>query len=412
MRLVNLIPFALLLASCTTPAGERESIESISQRVFERARTQLVLLDENLPEGRMPRSLDKNGKLSTSDIGWWCSGFYPGSLWMVYEKTQDPRILLLAQKHTHKLYPLVRMKTDHDIGFQMMSSFGRGYRLLKEPSYAATIVQGARKLAERFSPTTGTIRSWDNDTWAWPVIIDNMMNLELLTFASRVEGGSAGDSLRQVAITHALTTMKNHFRDDYTSFHLVDYDPDNGHVRHRQTVQGYKDESAWARGQAWGLYGYTMMARELGFSQEPSDVAPSKEFLSQAENIARTLLDRLPEDGIPYWDFDAPGTEDPEKAKDVLRDASAGAIMASAFAELSTLTSEAELAKRCREESLREVRTLASEEYLSKEGEREGFLLGHSVGHLPGNSEVDVPLTYADYYFLEAILRLESILAK
>ena len=206
------------------------------------------------------------------------------------------------------------------------------------------------------------------------------------------------DELKEVAYSHAMTTIQNHFRDDYSTFHLVNYSPDDGHVIGRQTVQGYADDSAWARGQAWAIYGYTMMAREAGLAgdEEEKDI-----FLNQAEHIASYLLGRLPEDGIPYWDFDAPDIPA------ALRDASAGAIMASAFAELSGLTADKALARKTREMALRQVRTLASPQYLAEPGTNGGFLLKHSVGNLNGPSEVDVPLTYADYYFLEALLRLQ-----
>jgi len=217
---------------------------------------------------------------------------------------------------------------------------------------------------------------------------------------SRLGGGEEGDSLMKVAVTHANTTMKNHFRDDFTTFHLVDYDPSDGHVIKRQTVQGYADSSAWARGQAWALYGYTMMARETGSLKDESI---SRTYLSQAENIAKMLLYRLPDDGIPYWDFDDPAIPSAPK------DASAGAVMASAFIELSRYTSDKTLKASCLDMAQKQIRTLASEEYLSKKGENEGFILRHSVGNLPDGSEVDVPLTYADYYFLEAISRWQEL---
>ena len=246
-------------------------------------------------------------------------------------------------------------------------------------------MEGAKVLAARFSPITGTIRSWNHDgggKWVFPVIIDNMMNLELLM-------RFGDDSLKQIALTHARTTMKNHFRPDGTSYHLVDYDPQTGEVRLKKTDQGLSDESAWARGNAWGLYGYTMMYE---FSKEA-------DMLSKAEDIARTLLPRLPEDGIPFWDFDSPDIPND------LRDASAGAIMASALIKLSTLTADSGLKGQCLKVAEQQLRTLASPEYLAAPGELCGFLLKHSVGHKLAGSEVDVPLTYADYYFLEALLR-------
>ena len=373
----------LLLGGCR---DSYESMDALTARVFTLAQTQYPILAQGLPDDKTPRTVDEDGKLVTADIGWWCSGFFPGNLWLTYEYTADEKIKELAIQQTHKLDSLiVKTKTDHDIGFQLNCSFGNALRLTGDNQWSAMLQEGAKVLAARFSPITGTIRSWNHDgggKWVFPVIIDNMMNLELLM-------RFGDDSLKQIALTHARTTMKNHFRPDGTSYHLVDYDPQTGEVRLKQTVQGLSDESAWARGNAWGLYGYTMMYE---FSKEA-------DMLSKAEDIARTLLPRLPEDGIPFWDFDSPDIPND------LRDASAGAIMASALIKLSTLTADAALKKQCQTVAEKQLRTLASPEYLAAPGEICGFLLKHSVGHKLAGSEVDVPLTYADYYFLEALLR-------
>ena len=373
----------LLLGGCR---DSYESMDALTARVFTLAKTQYTILAQGLPDDKTPRTVDEAGKLVTADIGWWGSGFFPGNLWLTYEYTADEKIKELAIQQTHKLDSLiVKTKTDHDIGFQLNCSFGNALRLTGDNQWSAMLQEGAKVLAARFSPITGTIRSWNHDgggKWEFPVIIDNMMNLELLM-------RFGDDSLKQIALTHARTTIKNHFRPDGTSYHLVDYDPETGAVRLKQTVQGLSDESAWARGNAWGLYGYTMMYE---FSKEA-------DMLSKAEDIARTLLPRLPEDGIPFWDFDSPDIPND------LRDASAGAIMASALIKLSTLTADADLKKQCQTVAEKQLRTLASPEYLAAPGEICGFLLKHSVGHKLAGSEVDVPLTYADYYFLEALLR-------
>lgn len=380
----------MLLPSC----GKREeSLDALTRRVFSVAASQARDMDARLGEGETPRTLENDGTLINDGIGWWCSGFYPGSLWYIWKYGQDPEIQALAEKHTARLDTLIRRKTDHDIGFQINCSYGNG--LSVHPEYDAYMFQCAEKLAARYDPCPSVIKSWDNPKWEYPVIIDNMMNLELLMEEARRHDD---DELKEVAYSHAMTTIQNHFREDYSTFHLVNYSPEDGHVIGRQTVQGYADDSAWARGQAWGIYGYTMMAREAGLAgdEEEKDI-----FLNQAEHIASYLLGRLPEDGIPYWDFDAPDIPA------ALRDASAGAIMASAFAELSGLTADKALARKTREMALRQVRTLASPQYLAEPGTNGGFLLKHSVGNLNGPSEVDVPLTYADYYFLEALLRLQ-----
>lgn len=406
MRHLYLIVFSILtlsLSACSQPR-ERAALSDICDRVYPLAKTKLTGMDALLEDDTFPRTLSDSGTLVTSDVGWWCCGFYPGSLWLVYEQTSDPEILALARKNTAKILPLLRRHTDHDIGFQMMCSYGQGWRLTHDKEYLPPLISGARKLSSRFNPVTGTIRSWDFGPWQYPVIIDNMMNLELLTFAARATSGPQADSLRSIAVRHAATTMENHFRDDFSSFHLVDYSTEDGRVLGRQTVQGYADTSSWARGQAWALYGYTMMSRECALRDDTAMWA--RMFLSQAEGIAGMLLRRLPPDGIPYWDFDAPA----EGGEEPLRDASAAAIMASAFAELSTLTTDKDLGGRCLDMAVLEVSTLAGEKYMPSDGRNGCFLLRHSVGNIPAGSEVDVPLTYADYYFLEALSRLRRII--
>ena len=370
-RILSLAAVIAVAAACS----RTESLPVLTDRVFERAKVQAFDLAARLGDTQTPRTFQAD-TLVTAPIGWWCSGFFPGTLWYIYEYTGDDTIKDLAWHETRKLEHLAEGKTDHDIGFQLMSSYGNAYRLTGDTACVSILKEGAAKLATRFNPEVGVIRSWDNKKWNYPVIIDNMMNLELLT--------QYGD--RDIALAHARKTQREHFRPDFTTYHLVNY-ADDGSVLGRQTVQGAADESAWARGQAWALYGYTMMARETG----------DEAFQAQAEHIARMILPQLPEDGIPYWDFSKPGEE---------RDASAGAVMASAFAELAMRTADAGLADACRAMAEKQVRTFATPEYLAEPGTNGGFLLKHSVGNKPGNSEVDVPLTYADYYYLEALLRL------
>jgi hypothetical protein len=272
-------------------------------------------------------------------------------------------------------------------------SFGNGLRLTGEESYNEVILTAAKSLSTRFRPLNGCIQSWgSNNKWQCPVIIDNMMNLELLMWAFKKSGDS---SFYKIAVSHSDTTIKNHYRADFSSYHVVSYDTISGKVEVKQTHQGYADESAWARGQVWGLYGYTVMYRETGLVR----------YLDQAKHIADFLINHpnMPEDKIPYWDFNAPDIPN------ALRDASAGSIMASALIELSqyvdkpTSTGYLEVAEK-------QLRTLSSPEYLANAGENGNFILKHGVGHLPGKSEIDVPLTYGDYYFIEGLLRYKSLL--
>ena len=382
MRRLLLLSIALTFTAFASGAG-KEPMRQVVERVFTLASGQAAYMDGLLAaegeEGLCPRSF-RDGRLVTSDIGWWCSGFYPGVLWLVYEHTGDGAVRALAVKHTLPLRALLDRRTDHDIGFQLMSSFGRMLKDTGDPACEPVLRRGAETLAARFVPAAGVIRSWDWGEWNIPVIIDNMMNLELLM--------DYGD--RTVAEKHALTTARNHFREDGTTFHLVDF-ADDGSVLGRQTVQGYSDDSAWARGQAWALYGYAMMARK---EREAGDGALAETFYGIAHKLEGWILEHLPEDGVPYWDF----------SQTDLRDASAGAIIASALLDLWRFRG-GDARDPAFAAAERILRTLASPEYLAEPGTLGGFLLKHCVGNLPESTEVDVPLTYADYYFLEALSR-------
>ena len=368
-------------------------MEALIDRVFTVAEQQYTNMDTRLTEKTLPRTLSAEGEFVPSNIYWWCSGFYPGSLWYIYEYTRNDAVKALAEKNTLKLDSIQYVTRDHDVGFQLNCSYGNAFRLTGNEAYKQVLYQGAKSLSTRFKPTAGVIRSWDfvrkGCDWKFPVIIDNMMNLELLLSMSKAY---ADDSLQNIACTHANTTILNHFRDDYSTYHLVDYDPETGAVRGKQTVQGFSDDSSWSRGQAWGLYGYTCMYRLTGDAR----------YLEQARGIAGFLINHrnMPADGIPYWDFDAPALASTP------RDASAAAIMASALVELSGFVPAAE-GERYMAFAEKQIRTLASPEYTAPAGENGGFILRHSTGAYPFSSEVDVPLTYADYYYLEALTRIK-----
>lgn len=323
----------------------------------------------------------------------WTAGFFPGSLWYLAEATGDATLRNAAMKYTAAVGPAKFDKTQHDVGFMLFCSFGNGLRLGAEPfAYRDTLLTGAATLATRFNPKVGAIQSWQthkSPDWTYPVIIDNMMNLELLMWAART---SHEPYFREIAMAHADTTLKNHFRPDGSSFHLVDYDPNDGHVRSRVTVQGNANDSAWARGQAWGLYGYTMMYRE---TRKP-------EYLAQAQKIAAFVMQhpRLPADKVPYWDFDDAAIPNAP------RDTAAAAIIASALVELSGFVESD--AQRYLGFAQVQLRSLSSPDYLAIPGENGGFLIKHATGHKPAGSEIDVPLNYADYYFLEALLRYRA----
>lgn len=366
------------------------------QKAVKHAESQTDLMLTEIPkaenkEGTLvsPRTLE-DGKLKLVASRDWTSGFFPGELWYLYELTQNKKWEQEARIFTANIEQEKLNGKTHDMGFKIYCSFGNGYRLTGDAKYKDVIIQSAKTLATRYSPIVSSIRSWDHnsDKWDFPVIIDNMMNLELLFEATKLTGDS---TFYKMAVAHANTTMKNHFRADYSSWHVIDYNPKTGEVQKKNTHQGYSDASAWARGQAWALYGYTVCYRE---TKDPR-------YLLQAQNIEKFIFNNktMPEDLVPYWDFDAPGI--PNEPRDV----SAATVIASALYELNSYAPE-------QGEYLRKATKImenVAKKYSSALGTNKGFILGHSTGSKPMNSEVDVPLSYADYYYLEALVRAERL---
>lgn len=388
------------LQACA-PAGPKEKpLEQVIDESLDFAEKQSLLMAESLKDqpNRLPKTINREGKLETCNSSWWVSGFFPGVLWYLYENNPTDSLKNWAVNYTLRVEDQKHTTDNHDVGFMIFCSFGNAYRITNNPQYKEVIHTASNSLITRYNPTVGCIRSWDKAPWSarwkYPVIIDNMMNLEMLEWTAK----SFNDTTYSyIAETHANTTIKNHFRDDFSSYHVISYDTITGAVEKKNTSQGFADSSAWARGQGWGLYGYTMMYRETG----------NKAYLKQAEGIADFILNHpnLPEDKIPYWDFDAPNIPDAK------RDASAGAIICSALIELSTHV-DMEKGGTYLNVAKQQLRTLSSPAYRANLGENANFILMHSVGHMPAKSEVDVPLTYADYYFVEALMRMKKHLAK
>lgn len=335
-----------------------------------------------------PRSWAEGEYLDKPYSDWTC-GFFPGSLWLFYEMSGKEEYASLARHYTEKVKEAPFYTHTHDLGFMVMNSYGKQYASDKDSTAKAAVIQASKSLAARFDPQIGAIRSWDFGAWNYPVIIDNMMNLEMLFVASELTGDP---HFREIAIKHADTTLENHFRDDASSWHVVSYN-DDGSVESKGTFQGYGPNSRWARGQAWGLYGYTLCHR---FTAE-------ERYLAQAQRIAEMIMqDVKTEDAIPYWDYDAPGI--PAES----RDASAAAITASALLELQGMVG-AEDSRRYQDYAKKILSSLSGPVYLAKPSENGCFILKHSTGAAPFASEIDVPLNYADYYFLEAIQRYAAL---
>ena len=387
---------ALILFSCDQPTKEN-SID-VDQILVNAEKQTALLLKVSETADQIPRTVTPDGEMHWTSKGFdWTEGFFPGTLWYLFEDTHNESWKNAAEKFQNKFEDHKNRTDNHDLGFIFNCSFGNGYRLTKNDAFKDVMITAGNSLITRFNPAVGAIQSWDvkygwqaERNWQFPVIIDNMMNLEMLFEVSKFTGD---DKYKDVAIAHANTTMKNHFRADYSSVHVVDYDSITGAVRSKQTAQGFADDSSWARGQAWALYGYTVCYR----------YTKDAKYLEMAEHIANFIIsyEDTPEDGIPYWDYNAPNIPNEP------RDASAAAITVSALLELDGYSKQ-----DYKKNSDKILNSLASEAYTAKIGTNHNFILKHSVGSIPHNNEIDVPLNYADYYYVEALLRYKALQSK
>ena len=363
---------------------------------------------ETAPDGKphgerlVPHGWDaKNGKPDMRSIYWWTSGHFPGSLWYLYKATGDEFFKERATVWTESVAPNSKVSDNHDVGFIMYCSFGNARRLLRTDKYDDLLRETASSLSKRFNSKLGLIRSWGplDEKNDFLVIPDNMMNLELLEWASKHGERGTGNGEREkrfdeIARSHATKTMAHHFRADGGTYHVLNYDQRPGFhsaVQEIRRGQGLSCETAWSRGQSWAIYGYTMMYRE---TKDPA-------YLAFAQKVSDFAINHpnMPEDGVPYWDFGAPGEE---------RDSSAASVMASGLLELSTFV-DGEKGAKYRAFAVKQLLSLCSDAYFAKPGENGDWLLKHGVGHKPAGGEIDVPLDYGDYYFLEALLRFRRL---
>jgi unsaturated chondroitin disaccharide hydrolase len=389
------VSLLVLIASCKMARLQKDEYKNaLDYCVAQATKTAAGITNHN----KIPRSI-ANGKNEWRTVSYrdWTSGFWPGIEWYLYEYTKDESWKTKADHSSRILTPLVDSAAiDHDLGFMLYCSLGNGYRLTNNPYYKTILLRAADTVAKLYNPKVGTMLSWPRSVPGvdWPknhnTIMDNMINLELLFWASK-NGGNK--DLYNIAVSHATTTMNNQFRPDYTSYHVVVYDTATGKKIRAITHQGYADNSMWARGQSWAIYGFTMCYCE---TKKP-------EFLDFAQKVTDVYLQRLPPDLIPYWDFDAPGIPDAP------RDASAACVVASALLELSTFVQDKNKAKMYREKAEAMLNELSSSHYQSS-SVNNAFLL-HSTGHKPAGSEIDASIIYADYYYIEALLRARKLKA-
>jgi len=405
-----LISFLLILATaCVNKNTEKENF--INENIeFASTQTDKMLQALGEPTGKnYPRTMKDNGELVVTNMYDWTPGFFPGSLWYLYELTGDAKWKDVAEKWTLSLEPLKTFTDHHDLGFMMYCSYGNAERLASKPEYKDILIESANSLSTRFSDKTNAIKSWNNfSTWddsfksSYPVIIDNMMNLEMLFYASKVTGNK---KYYDIAVKHSDTTMKNQFRDDYTTYHVVSYDTISGKAVNKATAQGFSDNSTWARGQAWAIYGFTMVYRET----------KDRKYLDVATKAADIYLKNLAEDLVPVWDFNVgeegylPGSRSYAVGfQEKLKDASAAAIVCSALFELGELSGN----KSYTDNAIKMLHSLASPAYRATLGTNANFILMHCVGSIPHKSEIDKPLVYADYYFLEAMTRYKKLVSE
>ncbi len=382
--------------------SKTETKQEVINRVFafsEKQYDSLIHRIENNKPLLLPRGMTSEGALRLKPYHDWTSGFFPGSLWYLYKNSKSEKWKQNAIKFTAAVDSAKYLTNTHDLGFMINNSFGNGYSLIQNLEYKEVVIKAAQSLATRYRPVIGAIQSWDTTPnmgwisqrgWQTPIIIDNMMNLEMLYRAFEYTKDS---TFYTIATNHAKTTLQHHFRDDFSSFHIVDYDAKTGKVRSREQGQGYVDASPWARGQAWGLYGFTQTY------ENTKDIT----FLNQAKAIADYIMTnkKIPTDLIPYWDYDAP------KIPNEPRDASAAAITASALLTLQQYVPEKKV--KMIEYAEKILRRLSSPDYLAEYGKNQGFILKHSVGNIHSGEENDKPLNYADYYFLEAMTKWKEI---
>jgi len=402
MKLVELLSVAaaVVLTSCSAKPLESKTFLQDNINFSKEQIGKEIGVIEKSGKCLNPVTLKKDGTVFYCDFDDWRSGFFPGSVWYLYQLTGDSTYLPLAKKYTKAIEEAKNLEWHHDVGFIVECSFGNGFKATKDSEYKDVIIQTAKSLSTRFRKAPGIIQSWNVDKgwqsergWECPVIIDNMMNLELLFNATKLSGDS---TFYKIAVSHANRTMAEHFRKDGSCYHVIDYSLKDGSVKHRHTAQGYSHESAWSRGQAWAIYGFAVCYRETG----------NRAYLDQALKTFNFMKNhpRMPKDLIPYWDMDAP------KIPNEPRDVSSASCIASALYEISTFDIPNASSYKSYADSI--MTSLGNPAYRAKLGTNGNFLLMHSVGSIPHNSEIDVPLNYADYYFLEALKRKMDLEAK
>ena len=384
-----LIGFVVFYACKSNSEAEKAALEIDIEKLLHQRFNKLLAY--KVDSTSFPRSVNlKTNAINKVPSKDWTSGFFAGNLWQLFEFTGNEAYRVKAKKWTAFIEKEKHNNKTHDMGFKVFGSFGNGLKYYDNSSYKKIILESAETLSTRFNSNIGSIRSWDfnKKVWQYPVIIDNMMNLELLFEATRISGDS---TFHKLAVSHANTTLKNHFRPDNSCYHVIDYDTISTQARLKVNHQGFDDESSWARGQAWAIYGFTMVYR---YTKDPK-------YLNRAKATTAFFLnhENLPDDAIPFWDFEDPSIPNAP------RDVSAATIVASALIELYTFTKD----KKYLDYSKKVIANLKTAEYVLAADIDVPFILNHSTGNRPENDGIDEPIVYADYYFLETLLRFKAL---
>ena len=365
---------SILLLPSLAPASAR-AVDSAGL-----AAQRLAGVAERLAPTAYPQSADPSGRWLTTGSSAWTSGFFPGSLWLLYERTGDPAWRARAERWQADLERQKAKRSTHDLGFMFGPTFVADYRRTGDTAARDVALAAAASLASRYSATVGATRSWDTRA-NFRVIVDNLVNLDLLFWAAR-NGGRP--EWRDMAHSHALRSSRDHVRPDGSTVQIVDYDELTGAVVATGTKQGAGPGSTWSRGQAWAIHGLATAYRETGDAR----------LLDAARRTADWWGAHVPADRVPPWDFTAPLTEP--------RDSSAAAVAASGLLELARLEPDPARATRYREEARATVASLTSAAYLAPEGDA---LLLHGTYNRP-DGRADTGLVWGDFYLLEALARL------
>lgn len=348
------------------------------------------MVRRNLQELKDFPEIAKDGQWTPVPGGGWVGGHWTGLIWLAYAHTGDPALQSAACEWSERLAPRQYDLGTHDLGFLFELSYILGAKLTGDDSFKAPALQASRSLIQRFNPRGQYIQAWRaldaSPEWRGRAIIDTLMNLYMLYWTSQ----ETGDPIfAQVATAHANTALKRQVRPDWSTAHVMDFNPDSGEFLKQDTHQGLSPTSCWSRGQAWGVHGF---AETYRWTKDET-------YLNASRNLAEYMLRRNPANHVPFWDYDSP------LIPNDVRDSSAGSILASGMLILATLEQDPAKAQRWRSEAITMLEALWQQ--VSSRGTNEPSILIHATRSKPAGM-MDTGLIYGDYYFVEALTRLSA----